>query len=305
MKYYYQLQCKRLYRSFKDFGTEPIIGFPIIIGLFYWLSLSFFNQVPYASYVYVLLSTVFIYAFNTSGHNEFIKQHFSTSNFRKIKLLNSLIGVMPFVVFSLYKACYIEVFLIFVLALLTSWGRKRNKVSLIIPTPFNKQPWEFIIGFRKTFWLFFLIYALVIVAIVKGNFNLGLFSIVAIFFICSTYYLKKDPEFYIWIYAMNSKEFLKYKVVTALWYSFILTIPICISLSLFYADQIHVILLFLILGWVYLIMYVFMKYAFQSQGLEIMQGVIGVLCILFPPLMVITLPYFYNKALNNLDLLLK
>lgn len=305
MKYYYQLQCKRLYRSFKDFGTEPVIGYPIIVVLFYWFSMFFFIRVPYASYFYIALSTTFVYTFSSSGHSEFIKQHFSSYNLKKIKLLNSLLGAMPFVIFLLYKTYYKEIVFMLLLTLLVSLLKKRSKVSLIIPTPFNKNPSEFIIGFRKTFWLFLLIYGLAIIAVVKGNFNLGLFAIVAVFLTCSGYYMKQDPEFYIWVYAMNSKEFLMHKVLIAIKYSFLLTIPLVVFLSMFYLHQIHIALLFLILGWMYLIMYVFMKYAFRSQGLEIMQGVIGILCILFPPLMIITLPYFYNKALSNLDLLLK
>ncbi|WP_108803413.1 hypothetical protein [Aquimarina sp. Aq107] len=305
MKFYYLLQCKRLYRSFKDFGTEPIIGYPIIIVLFYWLSIFFFNKVPYASYFYIALSVAFVYTFSSSGHSGFLKQHFSSFNLRKIKLLNSLLGALPFAIFLLYKACYVEVVFIVLLTLLVSLFKKRNKVSLVIPTPFNKKPFEFIIGFRKTFWLFLLIYGLVFIAIVKANFNLGLFAIVAVFLTCSGYYMKQDPEFYIWIYAMNSKEFLMRKVLIAIKYSSLLTIPMFVFLSVFYLNQIYIAVLFLMLGWMYLIMFVFMKYAFRSQGLEIMQGVIGVLCILFPPLMIITLPYFYNKALSNLNLLLK
>ncbi|WP_299213561.1 hypothetical protein [uncultured Aquimarina sp.] len=305
MRYYFLLQYKRIHRSFKDFGTEPFIGYPIIVVLFYLMSSSIFENVLYANYIYVLISTLFAYAVGNSEHARFIKQHFSIVNYRKIVVMNNMLKVTPFAIFLLYKTYYTEVFLVYALAFFVSLAKKRSRVSLTIPTPFGKKPSEFVIGFRKTFWLFLLIYGLAAIATYKGNFNLGVFSLVSIFFVCSSYYMKPDPDFYIWIHAMNSRDFLKHKIVIAIKYSFMLTAPILFVLSVFYLDQIHITLFFLIMGWLYLVMYLLMKYAFQNQGLELFQGVVGVLCLLFPPIMVITIPYFYTKAINNLDLLLK
>ncbi|WP_299248643.1 hypothetical protein [uncultured Aquimarina sp.] len=305
MRYYYQLQYKRIHRSFKDFGTEPFIGYPIIVMLFYWLSSVFFDRVVYANYVYVLIGAIFAYSFSNPEHSKFVKQHFSTSGHLKIMVLNNLIKVTPFAMFLVHKMYYIETLLICLLAFFISFMKKRSSTSIIIPTPFGKKPAEFIIGFRKTVWLFFLIYSLTFIAVFKGNFNLGVFSLVSVFLVCSSYYMKPDPEFYIWIHAMNAKEFLKYKMLIAFKYSLLLTLPILVVLSIFYLDQMHITLIFLGMGWLYLAMYILIRYAFQNQGLEMLQGIIGVLCLLFPPVMIITIPYFYTKAIHNLDLLLK
>ncbi|MFD2565209.1 hypothetical protein [Aquimarina rubra] len=234
-----------------------------------------------------------------------MKQHFSTASYRRIIVFNNVLKITPFAVFLLYKMFFLEALLVWFLAFLISFIKKRSKTSVIVPTPFGKKPPEFIVGFRKTFWVFFLIYGLTIVAVFKDNFNLGVFALVSIFFVCSSYYMKPDSSFYIWVHAMSSKEFLKHKIFIAFRYSLLLSFPVFLILSFFYIDQIHITLFFVGMGWLYLMMYILVRYAFQNQGLEMLQGVIGVLCLLFPPIMIIAIPYFYNKAKNNLDLLLK
>lgn len=305
MRYYFLLQYKRIYRSFKDFGTEPFIGYPIIILLFCWVSSSFFDKVLYANYIYVLISLALVYNVSNPEHTRFLKQHFSKANYKRIIIYNNLLKATPFVLFLIYKMCFVEGVLLYFLAFLISFVNKKSTVSLIIPTPFGKIPPDFIVGFRKTFWLFPLIYCLGIIAIYKGNFNLGVFSLVSVFFVCSSYYMKPDPDFYIWIHAMNSREFLQHKITIAIKYSFMLTTPILLVLAVFYLDQIHITLIFMILGWLYLIMYLLMKYSFRNLEMGMFHLIIGLLCLLFPPIMIIAIPYFYYKAINNLDLLLK
>jgi len=290
LKYYYELQYKRIHRSLKYLGVEPFIAYPTLMFLWYWVSTVFFDEVLYANYLYVLISAIVVYGVTNPEHTKFLKQHFSILKYQKVLIFNNVLKAIPFVLFLLYKTYFIEVFLIFALMLLLSFVEKRNTVSIIVPTPFGKKPSEFVIGFRKTFWLFIGAYGLAIIAVVKDNFNLGIFSMISIFLVCSSYYMKQDSE---------------HKIVIAIRYSFMLTMPICIALCTFYIDQIDLVLLFLILGCMYLSMHILMKYAFQYEGVEVFQGIIGVLCFLFPPVLIIAIPYFYKKAIHNLDLLLK
>ncbi len=305
MKFYFILLFKRLNRNFKYLGIEPLIVYIVIPVLFYWVSTGFFDRVLYANYLYIAISAFLVFGFGNIEYDDFLKQHFSASKYQKIVLLSNMLIVTPFAMFLVYKLYFIEMFLVYLSAIFVSFLKKRRKISIVIPTPFSKKPTEFVIGFRRTFWMFLCVYGLAIIAVIKGNFNLGLFSIVSVFLICSSYYMKRDSEFYIWIHAMNSKEFLKNKIVVALQYSIVLTIPLLITLSVFYFDQIQAALLFFILGEMYLIMYVLMKYAFQYEGVEVFQMIIGGLCFLFPPIMVIAIPYFYKKAVDNLNLILE
>ncbi|MBW1296843.1 hypothetical protein [Aquimarina litoralis] len=305
MKYYYQLQYRRIYRVFKDFGTEPIIGWPIIIFLFCWISLSFFDQVLYANYIYVLIAVMFVYSFNNAKHKEFLQQHFLASRFKVIVVLNNIIKATPFGFILVFKGFLIEASVLYIITLFISFIKKKKKQTIIIPTPFGKYPTEFIIGFRKTFWVFPLIYSLAGIAIYKENYNLGIFALILILLVCSGYYTKPDPQYYIWIHAKSPKEFLKNKIIIALKNSLLLMIPVLVLLIVFYSKEAHITLLFLVVGWLYIVMYVLMKHAFEYYGLGIFQGIVGVLCLLFPPLMIITIPYFYKEAIHNLNRILQ
>jgi len=305
LKYYFLLQSKRIHRHLKDFGIEPIIGYVVIIVLFYLLSSFLFENVMHANYIYLCISSLFVYGTNAAENRTFIKLHFSVTDYQKITILNAILKVTPFAIFLIYKGNYIEILLVYTIACCVSFIRKRGKISLTIPTPFSNKPHEFIIGFRKTCWIFLLNYGLAIIAVYVDNFNLAIFSMLSVFFVCASYYMKKDPEFYIWVYTMNPKEFLRYKIRIAFICSFIVLFPVFLILLIFYLNQLHIILLFYILGFLYMGMYILIKYAFQNQGVEIFQGIIGMLCLLFPPIMIIAIPYFYTKAKNNLELLLR
>ncbi|MBK7030860.1 MAG: hypothetical protein IPH45_17355 [Bacteroidales bacterium] len=57
-----------------------------------------------------------------------------------------------------------------------SFTTHNSRWNFTIPTPFSKHPFEFAVGFRKTFLAWLFAYFLTIMAISVGNFNLGVFS---------------------------------------------------------------------------------------------------------------------------------
>ncbi len=305
MKFYFSLLFKRLNRQLKDLGIEPLIASIIFPCLFYWVSLSFFDKFIYANYLYSFITILIVFVISFPEHDDFIKQQFSPNTYRSIKIINHLLLVLPFVCFLLFKLCYFEVLIVVVLTVLLSYVKKPNKINFVIPTPFYRWPYEFTVGFRKTYLVFLFSYGISILSIYVDNFNLGVFAILSIFFLCSFYYSKLEPQFYIWVHAESPQGFLKNKIRIAGTYSFFLSLPILVILFIFYADQIHIAFIFELLGFLYMVMYIIMKYAFNSSGVSMLQGVIGVLCLLFPPALLLIIPYYYSRAINNLNKLLK
>ncbi|AXT63152.1 hypothetical protein D1816_23335 [Aquimarina sp. AD10] len=305
MKLYYTLLFRRINRHLKELGIEPIIAYVAIPCFMYWGSSSFFEKVMYANYLYPSLVVFFVATISFSKHDDFLKQQFSNLIYRGINVLNNVFLVLPFLFFLVYKQLYAESILVLLLVVILSFLKKLGKVNFVLPTPFYRWPHEFIVGFRKTFWVFLLSYGVSVISILVDNFNLGVFGIVSIFFICSLYYSNLEPQFYIWVHAMTPEEFLKNKITIAIRYSILLTIPIVSILAIFYFDQIYIALMFEVLGVLYVVMYILMKYAFNSLGNAMFQGIIGVLCLFFPPAMFLLIPYFYYKAKSNLTTLLK
>lgn len=102
--------------------------------------------------------------------------------------------------------------LLIIFAILLTLIKFSSKFNLIIPTPFNKKPFEFTVGFRKTFLIFPIAYFLTYKAIATGNFNLGLFSLILVSLTCLTYYSKLENDYYIWNYNLSPKVFLLEKL---------------------------------------------------------------------------------------------
>lgn len=304
MKFYFLLQYKRIHRHIKDFGVSPVIAYGLIGILFYWGSVSFYESVLLPHYFYTIIAIVVVFISSSIKHNDAIKQYFSQVNYRKITGINHVLLATPFVLFLIYRSNYKESVIVYAASILLSFIKKPNGFSFVIPSPFYKWPFEFIIGFRKIFWVFIAAYGLAVISVYVDNFNLGISSIILVLLICSSFYTKQDSDYYIWIHAMKPKEFLKYKMKIAVGYSLMLTVPILLILSVAYLHQFHVVLIFEILGIVFVLLYVLLKYAFKGEGVGILQALIGGLCLLFPPALLIVVPYFYTKAIRNLNSLL-
>ena len=127
MKFYFTLLFKLLNRNFKYLGIEPLIAYIVIPVLFYQVSNVFFDQVLYANYLYVIISTSFILSLGSLEYDNFLKQHFSNSKYQKIVLLSNILMVSPFAMFLLYKLYFIEMFLVYIFGILCLFIKKKKK----------------------------------------------------------------------------------------------------------------------------------------------------------------------------------
>lgn len=177
MKYYFQLQFKILYRKLTALGIPPIIGF-IIGGIaFYYLSQTLFDYHEKANYIYAALGLSFILKLNNYPKSNFIKAHFSRINYCILHFIEKLIVAFPFITFLVYKREFELGLVLFLSAVLLTFLSYRSNHNIYIPTPFSKKPFEFSVGFRKTFFVFPLCYALSIISVQVDNVNLGVFAL--------------------------------------------------------------------------------------------------------------------------------
>jgi len=311
MKYYFTLQYKRLYRRIFEFGNgdnygiNPFLGFAIIVLLFYRFSVSFFLKIEYAEIIYPIMALIIIGSLSVKDRNSFIRDIFDVKKNRKIRLFENLILSIPFSLFLIYKQEFNSVFIFLALSMLISQYNKIQISNFIIPTPFYKKPFEFIVGFRKTFWLFLIAYLITYISISVGNFNLGVFALILVYLITMNFYSTPEPVFYIWIYSLNSEEFIKMKIKIALLYSMFLSLLITISLLFFYfsIDNLILIILSNILGVAFLITNLLIKYSYFPSNPSIIKAIIIGLSIMFPPLLLFVIPYYKslsNKTLKNI-----
>ena len=292
-------------RRFKDNGFNPFFAYIILAVVFSGLSIYLFNMTEFAEYIYLLSALTFVGNLSETRRTEFLKICFGERQLRKIRITENLIYSMPFLAFLLYKQLFVSAGLLFTSTVILALVNFRTSLNFTIWTPFSKQPFEFTSGFRNTFYLFFLAYILTIIAVFVNNFNLGVFSMLLVFATTLSYYTKPENEFYVWTYNHNPRQFLFGKIKTAILYSSSLAIPIALVLAVFYYQNIGLILLFFAIGWAFLTAVIVAKYSAYPDEMNIPQGILLAICLWFPPVLIVLIPFLFRKSENQLSSLLK
>lgn len=302
---YFKLQFNMCSRVFKDSGITPIVAFVVLFALFTGGSVYLFRFTSYAQYVYFMGALTLTGQLSDSRRNDFLKICFPEHKYYQIRITENLLLAFPFTLILLYQGCFWAALALPIVSVLLVFVNFKTSANITIPTPFYAKPFEFAVGFRNTFYIIAVSYALGIIAIAVNNFNLGVFSLLIVFTIALSYYSNPEDEFYVWVYSLTPRAFLFEKIKTAIVYSSLQVLPITISLILFFSGNIGILLLVLVVGWAFLICMIVSKYAAYPDQLNIAQGIIMAICIGFPPLLVVLIPYLFFKSENRLNGLLK
>jgi hypothetical protein len=287
-------------RQLAGFGIYPALGYIIGIAAFTGFSLLLFNKTEFAVYIYLITALSLVTRLNETRRNDFLKTCFPGPQYFNTRIAENIMVILPFAVFLLYKKMFLQSVILVASASLLAPVRFAGKSSIVIPTPFRKRPFEFTTGFRNTFPVIFAAYFLVFMSVWVDNFNLGIFSLLLIFFTCITYYLNPENEFYVWIYSQGPVRFMISKIRTALLYSTVLSLPAAISLLFFFRDEWLIIAGFQALGYIYLSVIILAKYSSYPSQVNLPQILILALTVWFPPALLAVAPYFYFQSVKRL-----
>ncbi len=288
-------------RKLTDFGLNPIIGFCLLFTGFVGLSIYLFSKTEFAEYVFILIVLNFVSKLSETKRNDFLKYCFSDTEYRKLRLIENFIIILPFITFLVFKQLFLSVFILTILASLMALLNFKSTFNYTIPTLFYKRPFEFTVGFRSTFYLFFFAYFLTFMAIYVGNFNLGIFALLLVFLVSFSFYSKPEDEYYIWSFITTSKGFLFEKIKIGLVYTTVLSIPILIVLGIFFLSEINTLLIFQLLGYVYLVTIILAKYSAYPYAMNLPQGILIGISLLFPPILIAIIPFFYLQSTKRLN----
>lgn len=300
MKDYFELQYVLSNRKFKEAGLNPLLGYIFGLTAFVLLSEYIFYKTEFAKYLVILACLSFQFRLSENDRTDFLLSTYGDKLKNKIRVLENLIISTPFVFILVYKSLFPEAIILLLCSITVTLFSFHSNFNLTIPTPFSKNPFEFSVGFRKTFLLFPLTYVLTAISINVINFNLGVFSMLLMFLVTLSYYSKPEKEFYVWVHADTPKSFLMKKMIIATKNSTLLTIPISLGLLIFYPTEYNLILLFLFIGILFLWTMVLAKYSAYPSEISLPEGIIIAFALSFPPLILLVIPYFYTKSIKNL-----
>lgn len=304
MKEYFTLLLEMTNRKIKEAGLNPVLAYLLGIITFCLLLEFIFYKTEYAKYLTIFICLIFQLSFAEKNRTDFLLTTFGDKTKNKIRIIENLMLCFPFVLFLLFKNCFLESIILLILSVISALSSHRSDLSFTIPTPFSKRPFEFSTGFRKTIFIILFAYALTIIAISVDNFNLGIFSFLLIFLVSLTYYGQLEQMFYVWIHAESPKVFLKNKILNASKNASLLVLPILISLLLFYPSQYLLILLFFLLGHLFLWTIILAKYSEYPSEMNILGAIMISSCLAFPPMLLAIIPFFYTKSIQKLNIIL-
>jgi len=298
MKEYFLLQYRMINRKFVAYGVPILLGYIFLLLGFIWGSEYLFSKTELAKYIYFLLCLFIVSKLNNNDRNDFLKSYFKEYN--KLRIIENCIVIFPFVAYFFYKRILIFIPIVIVIAILMTLVKFKSTFNYIIPTPFNKKPFEFSVGFRKTYYIFPIAYYITYEALIVGNLNLGLFSILLIYAIILSYYSSPENEYYIWSYKLSTKSFLLKKIKIGVYYSTLLSAPVVLALGISFYNEIELVLSFLLIGISLLVTIILAKYSVYPNRINLSEALLISFVLLVPPILIIVIPYFYMQSIKRL-----
>ena len=305
MKEYFILQFKMQNRQLTEWGIEPVIGYVVGLFAFIVLSIKLFEATQFAEYFYMVLALSVVLQWNEVDRNDFLKLCYAKSEYIKIRIIENLLVSIAFICFLLVQEKYFSGILLSISVCLFSQIDLKSKSSFTVPTPFYKHPFEFTVGFRTNYILYLGAYLLTLMAIYVDNFNLGIFALLLTLLSCLSYYTNAEDAFYVWVFSLSPKEFIRYKLKNIIQYASLLCLPITISLSLFFPTKIDIILGVQCLGYLFIFTTMLAKYSVFPEKLNIRFGIVLALTVWLPPLLVLIIPYLYLQSTKKLKEILQ
>ena len=304
MKNYFYLQLIMINRKFRKAGINPVPGYFLGLLIFCLFSEFIFSKTIFANYIFILICLYFELKLSEKNRNDFLLSTFGNNKKNKIRIIENLLLCLPFAIVLAYKQAYSEALILLIFSTLIATLSFKLNLHITIPTPFSRNQFEFSVGFRKSFFIILTGYTLTVIAITADNLNLGIFSMMLIFLTVPSYYTKPEQEYYVWMHAKKPQAFLKNKIRIASRYGSLLAVPQFLCLIFWYTEDYKPITLFFLIGIFFLWMIILAKYAAYPEEINIPEGIIIAMCIFFPPLLLAVIPFFYQKAINKLKILL-
>lgn len=301
---YLNLQFKLINRKIEETGLNPVLGYGLACLIFYGVSFYLFKQTTYADFLYCIIALGLVSRLSEKRRNDFLKTIFFSKEYRKIRVIENILAASPFLVFLLYEQSFLMAFLLIIASILLSIFNFSNSFNYTIPTPFGRKPFEFPVGFRKTFLIFPIAYFITYQSILSANFNLAIFSMLLVAIVVLSFYSKPEDEMYVWNYNLTSKGFLMNKIGTGILFLTLLISPIILMLIIYFPNELKVSLGFIVLSFLYLISMILAKYSVFPNEMNLPEGVLLFACVFFPPLLLVVIPVFFIKSIRQLNYIL-
>ncbi|WP_379022208.1 hypothetical protein [Parapedobacter deserti] len=293
-----------MHRTISDWGIHPSFVYVCLPILFLAGSITLFLRTSYAPWIYVGIAVLILLQGCDVGRQRFLRQVFDRLTYWRIRILENMLMIAPFLLFLLYRGEAWFCFGLLGMAMAALPLRIGASGSTVLPTPCSGHPFEFAVGFRSSVGLLLIAYVLMVVGIYVGNEKLSIAALLWVVFVCANYYAWCEPLSYVWVYRLTPVAFLWLKVRSALGHLTIVLLPMAAAITCFFPDDWLLVLAASAVGYGYLALAVLAKYAAFPRGVSIPQGIFMAVSFVFPPLLLVSMPYFFRRAKSNIAIVL-
>ncbi|TDS55948.1 hypothetical protein [Myroides indicus] len=301
--YYFKIRGQLILRKLQDAGIPLLIGIPALFVLFYFVSEEIYERLEFQNMCYLYGALMFgaVIANADKGRQRFLFQHYPENKYFSLNIIENIVLYLPLGVYYWYKDDWVYALTWLCVTFVVGMIQIPNvNFKKRIPTPFLKHSLESIVGFRKNYLFFFLMYFVLWQSVKVQNLNLGLFCLLAVFVYCSFFFVKSEPLYYVWNYRLNPNDFLIEKLKTAGINSLSVSGLITIILFLVYPAEYEIIALGNLWGLSVVSVVLLSKYSVYPSELNLQQLFMIALCLFFPLIIPVLLFYFYVQACSQL-----
>jgi hypothetical protein len=217
-----------------------------------------------------------------------------------IRIMRNLLLAFPFLLALLYFNKVLQAAGLIAISMISVFVYTPKFKTLVIPTPFRNYPFEFIIGFRKYFWIWILLFPMIYLSKTYQNDSLAIFVYAVILLVHLQFFSIQEPTWYIWNEAKSRTEFLFSKIKIGMICNFIsITIPTLILVCILTNSTVIIVSMWAF-SFVLCAYSVLSKYAYIPNQIPALQGFLFSLNLIFPPFLLFSIPYLFKKAEQNL-----
>ncbi|PRD47053.1 hypothetical protein [Sphingobacterium haloxyli] len=301
MKYYFQLQYQVFRRQIEDIGLPFLVGL-LLFGLLYILLFAITIRAPqYTPWLLGYVSISLLYKLTNPNRVDFLKNIFTRQKFLITRCGENIACISPFIPIAIYGREWLLTILLITLSLIFTVISVRRVEIRSTPTPFRSSAFEFVIFFRRLWLLLLIGYALACISIYYGNINLPFVLLGIVMLMALGAYDIIEDEYIVWNNARSASGFIKNKIHMGCVQLSIIVMPLVLLLLLFGTSMFFWAILSWISGLLLLILVVLMKYAAYPRPVGITEAIACVIIVMMPLLVVVAYPYYYKKAVQNLE----
>lgn len=297
---YFNLQGKILKRYVVDAGFPAFVCYPAIIILYSFLYYLLTQSPTWGASLLFIANFQYLFSLSGFKRNEFLKSVFPITLYYQVRILENIVMSLGSLTIFVSTGNYLMAFALLMSCILFIFTSTISFWKRSIPTPFTKKPFEFIIGFRKSWLSLLLLYVVSIIAVGVGNLNLLLFCMFCICLCCTFYYQAPEPLLIHWQQNRKPAAFLRYKIRRGIIQLSLLVWPLFFLVAISFPTDLYKAFIVWLLGLTLIPFIISLKYAVFPRAISIPEGTIISLCLIFYPLIIAVVPYYYFKAVNNL-----